>query len=66
MILDELEQDFRERKTSAGTPMVILAVQIEEQDVRSLRCFLTARRLSLSEYVRTLIHEKQRHPGGKT
>jgi hypothetical protein len=61
--LDELEQDFRARTAAEGSPLVILALQMREDDVRGLRPYLAQRSLSLSEYVRALIIENRRRFG---
>ena len=60
MTLDELERDFRDRTAREGAPTVILALQVRESDVRSLRPWLVDRQMSLSEYVRALLLENRR------
>jgi hypothetical protein len=58
--IEELEHEFRSRQAQDNAPLVILALQIREDDVRALRPWLTQRSLSLSEYVRALIVENKR------
>ena len=58
--LPELERAYRERQQAQGEPLVILAMQLLESDVRTLRPYLAERHLSVSEYVRALIIENKR------
>lgn len=58
MSLDELEQAFRERQCHAGHPLVIVAMQIPEQDIRVLRPRLQSAGVSLSELVRHLLQSE--------
>lgn len=58
MTLDELEQVYRARQQAHGEPLVILAMQMAERDVRSLRPILTHRGQSLSEHVRDLLQQE--------
>jgi hypothetical protein len=58
MTLDELESDFMVRQKRAGTRLVILAVQLDEQDVRALRPVLETHGVSLSERVKELIQSE--------
>ncbi len=57
MSLDELEAVFRVRQQHLREPVVILAMQIEERDIRALRPRLEASGESLSEHVRNLLRE---------
>lgn len=60
MSLDELEAAFRERQQAQGSPLVIIALQIREDDIRALRPRLAAKQESLSEHVRELIRADTR------
>ena len=55
MSLDELEAAFRARMSIQGEPVVLIAMQIPERDVRTLRPRLQSAGVSLSELVRHLL-----------
>jgi hypothetical protein len=58
MMLDELEENFRDQQRQAGRRLVILSVQIDEQDVRALRPLLETYGVSLSERLKELIQSE--------
>ncbi len=53
--LEDLEASFRERQAATGGRLVIVAMQIPERDIRTLRPRLERDGLSLSELVRELL-----------
>ena len=55
MTLDELETAYRARLARQSEPVVIVAMQIPEKDIRALRPRLLAQGKSLSERTRELL-----------
>ncbi len=53
--LEDLEASFRERQAASSARLVIVAMQIPEADIRTLRPRLERDALSLSELVRELL-----------
>jgi hypothetical protein len=58
MILEDLEDAYRDAQQAAHVPQVIVTMHIDESAIRTLKPRLEAGQTSLSEHVRTLLRRE--------